>query len=622
MKKKLISIIFFLLFIVAAIQPLKGKPNLETIDTENFHISDWITLPDPMQVDMVLERSISRRMSFHGGFPSTPVTDEDLSTVLWAAYGLTSTGGRTVYSPNGTYSTTFYVIRSDATYLYSAANHSLHLWKTGNYLYLGQNTGAPIKFGLVWNQSIASDEKAAMAEIGMIAQNVYFNANALDLATLTTGMSVNDLYQLDLPANEKPEIIMHLGHPPSPYDFTYNPLPPSNLPSVVNNSLTLTDAINTRKIVNEWNNTELTLLEQSQVLWSSYGTSYLYDNINNKRHRTVPSAINIYPFKIYAANHTGVYQYLPSSHQVSLIVSGDKRELIQSAVNPGNISVVSSPLIIIPFWDKNVGSQSYINFWQYESGAIVHNILLESAALNMSGNILSVITDQNALRSALGLSAQTNLVAMHVAMVGHANESGQNNPPEISSLSGPSQGASGVLYEYTLNATDVDGDDVYYLVDWGDQNSSGWIGPFASDTPLTLNHSWALKGTYDITARAKDSHGLEGAWSTPLLMTIMGPGVDITITGGVGLTALVNNTGTIDATNVSWEIRYEGGFIIPRHSTGTIQEIRIGEQVKIRPLVFGLGKKIVTVSVEADEGITAEATANVFFLVLFVIIMK
>ena len=70
-----------------------------------------------------------------------------------------------------------------------------------------------------------------MAEIGMIAQNVYFDANALDLATITTGMSVNDLYELDLPSNEKPEIIMHLGHPPTPYDFTYNPLPQSNLPS-------------------------------------------------------------------------------------------------------------------------------------------------------------------------------------------------------------------------------------------------------------------------------------------------------------------------------------------------------------------------------------------------------
>lgn len=613
---------FFLLFIIAAIEPLTGKTIFETTHEETIHISDWITLPDPLQVDILLEQSISRRMSFHTGYPSTPVADEELSTVLWAAYGLTPTGGRTVYSPNGTYSTTFYVIRSDATYVYVAANHSLHLWKTGNYLSLGQDTGAPIKFGLVWNQSIASDEKAAMAEIGMIAQNVYFNANALNLATLTTGLYVTDLYELDLPDNEKPEIIMHLGHPPTAYDFTYNPLPPSNLPSVVNNTLALTEAINNRKIANEWNNTGLTLLEQSQLLWSSYGTSYLYDNINNKRHRTVPSAINIYPFKIYAANQTGVYQYLPATHQITLIVSGDKRELIKNAVDPGNISVTSSPFIIIPFWDKNVGSQSYLYFWWYESGAIVHNILLESAALNMSGNVLSIITDQNALRSALGLSSQTNLVAMHVALVGHINDSAENHPPAIPSLSGPLQGASGVLYNYTVSATDVDGDDVFYLINWGDQTNSGWVGPFDSGTSVTLNHSWALKGTYPVTARAKDSHGLQGSWSTPLLVTITGPGVDIIITGGLGLTTLVKNTGTIDATNVSWEISYYGGFIIPRHSTGTVAEIRVGEQFKIKPFVVGLGKKLITVSITADEGITAEATVDVLFLGIFVIVMK
>lgn len=622
MRKKIVGVLFFMLFIIAAIEPLTGQLSLESSDRRPHALSEWILLPDPVPVDMVLEQSISRRMSFHTGYPSTPVTDQDLSTVLWAAYGFTPAGGRTVYSPNGTYSTTLYVIRSDATYVYIAANHSLRLWKTGNYLYLGQNTGAPIKFGLVWNQSIAPDEKAAMAEIGMIGQNVYFYANALNLATLTTGLYVTDLYQLGLPANEKPEIIMHLGHPPNPYSFTYNPLPPSNLPSVVNNTLTLTEAINARKITNEWNNTALTLLEQSQVLWASYGTSYLYDNINNKRHRTVPSAINMYPFKVYAANHTGVYQYLPAAHQLSLTVSGDKRALIQAAVDPGNISVTSSPFIIIPFWDKNVGSQSYVHFWWYESGAIIHNILLEAAALNMSGNVLPVITNQDALRSALGLSAQTNLVAMHVTLVGRMNDSSQNNPPGIPSLLGPSQGASGILYNYTVSATDVDGDKVFYLIDWGDQTTSGWVGLYDSGASVILNHSWALKGTYAVTARAKDSHGLESGWSTPLLMTITGPGVDITLAGGFGLTAFVNNTGTIDATNVSWEISYEGKFIIPRHLTGTFPAIPVGEQYQIRPLVLGLGKKQVTVSVKADEGITANASANVFFLGIFVIMLK
>jgi nitroreductase len=581
----------------------------------------WITLPDPLPIEMLLEQSVSRRMSFRS-YTTTPVTDEELSTVLWAAYGVTTTGGRTVYSPNGTYSTTIYVIRSDATYIYVPGNHSLFLWKTGNYLNLGQSTGAPIKFGLVWNKSITPDEKAGMAEIGMLAQNVYYDANALGLAAITTGMNANDLYELDLPSNEKPEIIMHLGHPTTPYDFTYNPLPPSNLPGVVNNTLTLVDAVNTRHIVNQWNTTELTLLEQSQVLWCSYGTSYLYDNINHKRHRTPPSAIGIYPFKIYAANQSGVYQYNPSAHSISLIVSGDRRELIQDAVDHGNISVTSSPWIIIPFWDKTVGSQNYITWWWYESGAIVHNVLLEAAALNLSGNVLSVITDQTALRSALGISGQTSLVALHVAMVGHVNQSSQNNPPLAPSLSGPTQGTSGVHYNYTVSAIDNDGDEVFYVVDWGDQTSSGWIGPFASGTPVAFNHSWAYMGTYAIKARAKDSHGLEGIWSIPLQMTIAGPGLDIEITGGLGVTVTITNNATVPVTNISWEIAFSGGFTFPAQKTGSIPTIPMGEQDTVRAMALGLGRRAVTVSLQADDGISTEKTVNCFLFVFFVFGVK
>lgn len=517
MLKKLIGIIFCMLFIIAAIEPLMGKLDL-TFTGEGKNPGEttnvWITLPEPLQVDMLLKQSICRRMSFHNGYPATPVTDEDLSSVLWAAYGVTTTGGRTVYSPNGTYSTTIYVIRNDATYIYVAENHSLRLWKTGNYLHLGQDTGAPIKFGMVWNRSIAPDEKAGMAEIGMIAQNVYFEANALNLATITTGMRVNDLYQLGLPSNEKPEIIMHLGHPPTPYDFTYNPIPVSNLPAVINNTLTLADAITIRQIVNQWNTTELTLLEKSQILWCSYGTSYLFDNINHKRHRTLPSAIDTYPFKIYAVNQSGVYQYAPETHTISLIVSGDKRELIQNAVESDNISITSSPWIIIPFWDTNIGSQNYLTWWWYESGAIVHNILLEAAALNLGGNVLSVITNQNALRSALGLSGQTNLVAMHIAMVGHANGNSQNNPPNVPTLSGPLSGKSGILYNYSISTTDRDDDDVFYFIDWGDGTNSGWIGAYKSGEEIKSPHVWIEKGTYSIKVKAKDVFNAQSYWAT------------------------------------------------------------------------------------------------------------
>jgi hypothetical protein len=38
--------------------------------------------------------------------------------------------------------------------------------------------------------------------------------------------------------------------------------------------------------------------------------------------------------------------------------------------------------------------------------------------------------------------------------------------------------------------------------------------------------------------------------------------------------------------------------------------------------VFGLGKKTVTVSVTADDGITAEETATVFLFLVFAVVIK
>jgi len=285
-----------------------GKLNIsKTKDVvENISIIlDEYPLPTPISVDMILEESICRRMSVRS-FTGESVTDEELSTILWAAYGVTENGNRSIFNPDGTYSTIIYVIRSEATYKYVPENHSLSLFKSGNYLHLGQYT-SPIKFGFVWDMDVESDELRGMADIGMICQNIYFDANALDLGTVTTGMYVEELYELGIPSNEKPEIIMPLGHPSSPYDFTYDPLPVSNLPQVVDNDLSLEDAINNRLIVDSWDDVPLSLLEQSQLIWSSYGYSYLIDNVNNppKRHRTLPSAIGIYPFKIFAANHSG-----------------------------------------------------------------------------------------------------------------------------------------------------------------------------------------------------------------------------------------------------------------------------------------------------------------------------
>jgi hypothetical protein len=602
MENKLVGAIFCMLLMITAVVPATAKLTMGDI-TRGDAALDWITLPEPKHVDMLLERAICRRMSFHFSYPSTPVGDENLSTVLWAAYGVTASGGRTVYSPNGTYSTTIYVIRSDATYVYVPTNHSLHLWKTGDYLYVGQGTGAPIKFGMTWNESITPDEKAGMMDIGMIAQNVYFDAIALGLATITTGMSVNTLYDLGLPSNEKPEIIMHLGYPPSPYDFTYEPLPEQNLPPVINNTITLKDAVTNRTIVNKWDNVALPLLDESQTLWCAYGTSYLYDHINNKHHRTLPSAVDYYPFMVYAVNQTGVYQYSPSSHSVSLIVSGDKRALVQAAVAHDDINISSAPWIIIPFYNHN-NHPGYITWWWYETGAIIHNVLLEATARNLTCNVVTVTTDPTALRAALGISSQTNLIPEAAIMVGHPFGGGQDTTPPVTTctLTGTQQGGAYISpVEVTLTATDdISGVDyTKYKVDTG--NWTTYVAPF------TVSSDGAHIVYFYSVDKVGNTEAVKSATFTIRYFNVT------VIKGGFGVSAVVENVGTIDQIKVPWSIVFSGGFTIPRTTSGSVN-INSGGNVTVKAKVFGLGRPTITVTV-GKESRKAKAVLFFFFVI-------
>jgi len=90
--------------------------------------------------------------------------------------------------------------------------------------------------------------------------------------------------------------------------------------------------------------------------------------------------------------------------------------------------------------------------------------------------------------------------------------SGGNNAPTAPSITGPSSNLKkDISYEYTFVASDPDGDQIYYCINWGDGSIEVCIGPFISNEPQKLSHSWPKSDTtYVITATAKDIHGLEG----------------------------------------------------------------------------------------------------------------
>ena len=90
----------------------------------------------------------------------------------------------------------------------------------------------------------------------------------------------------------------------------------------------------------------------------------------------------------------------------------------------------------------------------------------------------------------------------------------KNVPPNKPS---PPQGeANGKInreYTYTTSTIDPNGDEVYYMFDWGDNTTSEWIGPFKSGETINASHTWKEEGTYKIRVKAKDVNGLESPWS-------------------------------------------------------------------------------------------------------------
>jgi len=88
-----------------------------------------------------------------------------------------------------------------------------------------------------------------------------------------------------------------------------------------------------------------------------------------------------------------------------------------------------------------------------------------------------------------------------------------NNAPNKPSVTGDTNGAIQTSYNYTIQTTDPDQDEVKYFVDWGDNTNSGWLGPYPSGQTASASHSWNSKGNYLIKVKARDEHGLESKWA-------------------------------------------------------------------------------------------------------------
>jgi len=198
-----------------------------------------IYLPSPSRKGSIsLEEAISRRRSVRD-FSPEPISQSQLSQILWAAQGITETTlkSRAIPSAGATYPLEIFVACgrnsieeiSAGIYHYNVADHSLSLHHEGDVRL--DLAGAALDEAMIYQAPVdiiicalyqqttrhygSRGERYVHMEVGHAGQNIYLEATALGLATVAIGAfhdePVREILRLD--KQYKPLYIMPVGRP-------------------------------------------------------------------------------------------------------------------------------------------------------------------------------------------------------------------------------------------------------------------------------------------------------------------------------------------------------------------------------------------------------------------------
>ena len=196
-----------------------------------------VDLPQPqIEGEVSLEETLQTRRSVRE-YADAPLALDEVSQLLWAAQGITSDrGGRTAPSAGALYPLEVYLVAGDVedlepgVFRYDPAAHRLLKVKGGDVrtelceVSLGQeavrNGAIDIVISAVYERTeVKYGDRAARyvhMEAGHAAQNIYLQAAALELGTVTIGAFSDDAVArvLDLPENEAPLYVIPVGRLP------------------------------------------------------------------------------------------------------------------------------------------------------------------------------------------------------------------------------------------------------------------------------------------------------------------------------------------------------------------------------------------------------------------------
>jgi hypothetical protein len=171
-----------------------------------------------------------------------------------------------------------------------------------------------------------------------------------------------------------------------------------------------------------------------------------------------------------------------------------------------DISIEYADYINLTLYDGGFtwGSDHYY-FWDEGYDALFYFEYTETPYYHTSGDTIAHINTSYAVK---------NIRLILATLADLSEVSIPNSPPSKPVLTGPAKGAINQWYNFSVVATEPEGEDVYYLIEWGDGQVDEWVGPYKSGITIEITHVWNIKGTYTIKAKAKDINGIESDWGT------------------------------------------------------------------------------------------------------------
>ncbi len=206
----------FILLISIGLSPLFGQEK----------ISFLLTQPD-LSRGLPVMQALQQRASVTA-FSSDPLSNQDLSDIIWAANGINrpDEGKRTAPSARNSQDIDIYVIKEDGAYFYNPADHSIELIAPGDHrnLVTGRQVNmanAPVMLVLVSDISrfAGSDDALKLRwgamDAGIVSQNIALACAGLGMVTRPrASMDMGGLRELlKLKDSQHPMLNHPVGYP-------------------------------------------------------------------------------------------------------------------------------------------------------------------------------------------------------------------------------------------------------------------------------------------------------------------------------------------------------------------------------------------------------------------------